>query len=69
MSGEQRVLLVVSSHGVYVCCMLLLALTVAASGLALSDRFNRFLCHSQRFGVDTPPIMPSFCEVIHGGQD
>eukprot|EP00750_Incisomonas_marina_P016047 INCI18867.2.p1 GENE.INCI18867.2~~INCI18867.2.p1 ORF type:complete len:686 (+),score=109.53 INCI18867.2:143-2200(+) len=35
-----------------------------ATGLGLSERFNRFLCHSRRFGLETPPIMPSFCEVV-----
>ena len=34
-----------------------------ASGLGLGERFNRFLCHLRRFGVEPPPIMPSYCDV------
>ena len=35
-----------------------------ASGLGLGDRYNRFLCHVRRFGVDPPPIMPSYCAAL-----
>ncbi len=38
----------------------------SGAGLALGDRFNRFLCHVRRFGVGAAPIMPSHCEVVHG---
>jgi len=36
-----------------------------ASGLGLGDRYNRFLCHVRRFGVDTIPVMPSYCAVLN----
>jgi hypothetical protein len=35
-------------------------------GLGIGDRYNRFLCHIQRFGVVAPPIMPSYCAVVEG---
>ena len=35
----------------------------SAAGLATSDRYNRFLCFLQRYGVEATPIMPSHCEV------
>ena len=38
----------------------------SASGLGISDRYNRFLCHLRRFGIAAAPVMPSWCEVIHG---
>jgi hypothetical protein len=36
----------------------------AANGLGISDRYNRFLCHLKRFGIDAAPVMPSSCEVV-----
>lgn len=35
-----------------------------ASGLALGDRYNRFLCHLRRYRIDTIPTMPSYCDVV-----
>ena len=37
-----------------------------AAGLGVGDRYNRMLCHLQRFGIDATPIMPSFCAVVPG---
>jgi len=37
-----------------------------ASGLGLGTRYNRFLCHLRRFGLEVPPIMPSYCEAGAG---
>ena len=33
-------------------------------GLGVGDRYNRFLCHLQRFGIKGTPIMPSYCGVV-----
>ena len=33
----------------------------SAAGLGTSDRYNRFLCHLRRFGIDAAPVMPSSC--------
>ena len=38
----------------------------SAAGLGVGDRYNRMLCHLQRFGIDAPPIMPSYCAVVPG---
>jgi hypothetical protein len=35
----------------------------SAAGLGTSTRYNAFLCHLQRFGINAPPVMPSDCEV------
>ena len=41
----------------------------SAAGLGTSDRYNRFLCHLRRFGIDAAPIMPSSCQaVVSSGQ-
>ena len=41
----------------------------SALGLGTSDRYNRFLCHLRRFGIDAAPIMPSSCQaVVSSGQ-
>ena len=36
------------------------------NGVGLSDRYNRFLCYLSRFGIEVPPIMPSYCDVVVG---
>ena len=36
----------------------------SAEGLGLSDRFNRYLCYITRFGIESLPVMPSYCEFV-----
>jgi len=36
----------------------------SAEGLGTADRYNRFLCHLRRHGIDAAPIMPSDCRVV-----
>ena len=36
----------------------------SGAGLGTSDRYNRFLCHLLRYGIQAPPIMPSFCSKV-----
>ena len=35
-----------------------------AAGIGFADRYNRFLCHLRRFGIDAAPVTPSSCVVV-----